>query len=416
MVITRTLNPLPLEHLDPKRFEDLVRQLLYDFKPWRSLEATGRSGSDDGFDARGIEAPVGAALAADVDDENSEDLAPVEAERVWLIQCKREKNLPPKRLLAHLGAIPPKSVEGLYGFILATVCDLSKAARDVCRCWASEQGIQEVHLWGRSEIEDQLFQPKNDNLLFAYFGISLQIRRQNATTRLRRITTLKRKLRKLEGENSWLGTPVILRDPSDERYPQIDRRAWDRGEYLWEPRYSQGLGVTGLRILLRNFYAYYDPDSGEWDFATGFDYTYPFEAEELWPTLSRRDSKAAEIVDAWSQLPSRHQHFFKIVGSLPYTEMLEIDEVGDVFCSLATIFCNFTSGEPPFGDRTVVMLEPSGGYAYPVSWQPEKHVRVFPEELRNPTWENDWTQRNGITLSENLIPLPLRDTEPERRE
>lgn len=412
MIVTRTLNPLPLEHLDPKRFEDLVRQLLYDFKPWRSLEATGRGGADDGFDARGVETQVGFTVTADGDDENSEELAAPEEERVWLIQCKREKNLPPKRLLAHLTAIPPESVEGLYGLVLATACDMSKAARDVCLSWAREQGIQEVHIWGRSEIEDQLFQPKNDNLLFAYFGISLQIRRQNVATRLRRITTLKRKLRKLAGENSWLGTPLIIRDPSDERYPQIDQRAWNRGEYLWEPRYSQGLGVTGLRILLRNFYAYYDPESGEWDFATGFDYTYPFEAEELWPTPSRRDHKAAEIVDAWSQMPTRYQHFFKIVGGLPYTEMLEIDEVGDVFCPLPTIFCNFISGEPPFGDRTAVILEPSGGYVHPVTWRPEKHVKVFPEELRNLSWENDWTERNRIRLSEKVIPLPRRETAP----
>lgn len=38
---TRTFNPLPLEHLEPKRFEDLVRQLTYEFRPWRQLEATG---------------------------------------------------------------------------------------------------------------------------------------------------------------------------------------------------------------------------------------------------------------------------------------------------------------------------------------------------------------------------------------
>jgi hypothetical protein len=47
--------PLPFTDLEPKRFEDLVRQLVYDFRPWRRLEATGRSGSDDGFDARALE-------------------------------------------------------------------------------------------------------------------------------------------------------------------------------------------------------------------------------------------------------------------------------------------------------------------------------------------------------------------------
>jgi hypothetical protein len=49
------IQPLPFTHLEPKRFEDLVRQLVYDFRPWRRLEATGRSGSDDGFDARALD-------------------------------------------------------------------------------------------------------------------------------------------------------------------------------------------------------------------------------------------------------------------------------------------------------------------------------------------------------------------------
>lgn len=55
---TRTIGPLHLEDLEPHRFEDLARQMLYDFRQWRQLEATGRSGSDDGFDARGWEAVI----------------------------------------------------------------------------------------------------------------------------------------------------------------------------------------------------------------------------------------------------------------------------------------------------------------------------------------------------------------------
>jgi hypothetical protein len=37
--------PLHFEDLEPHRFEDLVRRLIYDFRPWRQLEATGRSGA-----------------------------------------------------------------------------------------------------------------------------------------------------------------------------------------------------------------------------------------------------------------------------------------------------------------------------------------------------------------------------------
>jgi hypothetical protein len=52
---TRTINPLHFEDLEPHRFEDLVRRLLYSFRDWNSIEATGRGGSDDGFDIRAWE-------------------------------------------------------------------------------------------------------------------------------------------------------------------------------------------------------------------------------------------------------------------------------------------------------------------------------------------------------------------------
>ena len=53
--ITRTVGPIHFEDLDPHRFEDLVRQLAYDFRPWKSIESTGRGGADDGFDVRAFE-------------------------------------------------------------------------------------------------------------------------------------------------------------------------------------------------------------------------------------------------------------------------------------------------------------------------------------------------------------------------
>jgi hypothetical protein len=34
------------------RFDDLIRELIYDFRDWQSIEATGKGGSDDGFDIR----------------------------------------------------------------------------------------------------------------------------------------------------------------------------------------------------------------------------------------------------------------------------------------------------------------------------------------------------------------------------
>ena len=54
-IATRTLNPLHFEDLEPHRFEDLVRQLAYQFRAWRTIEATGRVGADEGVDIRAVE-------------------------------------------------------------------------------------------------------------------------------------------------------------------------------------------------------------------------------------------------------------------------------------------------------------------------------------------------------------------------
>jgi hypothetical protein len=78
---TRTLNPLPFDALEPKRFEDLVRQLAYDFLQWRMLEATGRSGSDDGYDARGYE--VSSETAVEAESEGEEEVPAATAAAIW---------------------------------------------------------------------------------------------------------------------------------------------------------------------------------------------------------------------------------------------------------------------------------------------------------------------------------------------
>lgn len=83
---TRTLNPLPFDALEPKRFEDLIRHLAYDFRPWRMLEATGRTGGDEGYDARGFEIVD---ISLDVSSETTQDadeeaIPAATTDRIWL--------------------------------------------------------------------------------------------------------------------------------------------------------------------------------------------------------------------------------------------------------------------------------------------------------------------------------------------
>ena len=156
---TRTTNPLHFEDLDPHRFEDLTRQLIRDFRNWKKLEPTGRLGTDDGYDVRGTEV-VAVALGAE--------------ERVWQIQCKRSNSITPKELATHLDEMLPSGATTPYGVLFVAPCDFSKRSRDLFAEELQKKGVHEFYLWGKGDLEDVLYQPKNDHLLFLYFGFSLQ--------------------------------------------------------------------------------------------------------------------------------------------------------------------------------------------------------------------------------------------------
>lgn len=236
MATSRTIGPIHFEDLEPKRFEDLVRQLSYDFRNWRRLEATGRAGSDDGFDARGYEVVAFDAPEEDASEVEETQLSP---DRPWLIQCKREKSISPKKLSTYLDEINLNESEPLHGLIFVAACDFSKKSRDAFRLKCEELGIQEWHLWGKAELEDQLFQPKNDNLLFAYFSISLSIRRRSRKSEITQLLAIKRRAhRTLSGV---MRAHLLLRDTNDENYPN--------------PPESHGEKPRWLTARLREFHA-----------------------------------------------------------------------------------------------------------------------------------------------------------------
>src|SRR5260370_36942775 len=95
---TRTFAPLQFDALEPHRFEDLVRDLLYGYRDWQRIEATGRGGADDGFDARAYERAINE-VQKDIDVEDDiEEPTTVEG-NLWMIQCKREKQLSAAKII-----------------------------------------------------------------------------------------------------------------------------------------------------------------------------------------------------------------------------------------------------------------------------------------------------------------------------
>jgi len=346
---TRTLNPLPFQDLEPHRFEDLVRQLAYDFRVWKRLEATGRSGSDEGQDIRGIE-------VIDIDSEpagDGEEAFTSTIERLWIFQCKREKNIGPKRIAEIVNETLPILDVMPFGFVLAVACDVSKAARDEFRNEMMKRSIEEFALWAKGELEDMLVLPKNDRLLFAYFNLSLEPRRRSLTTSLRAQISIKKQLLTLfdKARDPVLRSEyLLLRDPSDECYPpEEDEKslATAKPRYI-HCRYLDLNEPNCLCVLIKAHPAWLTPDRKHWDAL----YTVDLEAERkasmplrpgMWKAprdpgflYLREYAFEEDICELW------------VVGLVPLDRVLAIDPHGDRYFRMPHLFVEFLKDLGPF--------------------------------------------------------------------
>jgi hypothetical protein len=376
---TRTIGPLHLEDLEPHRFEDLVRQLIYDFRNWRSLEATGRAGSDDGFDARAAEI-IAETSERETTSEDDEERASAEsaADRIWLVQCKREKTINPKKLIRYLDDIPEGERREIYGIIVAAACDFSKAARDAFRSKIREMGFAEAHLWGKGEMEDMLFQPKNDHLLFAYFGFSLLARRRTLASDIRARLAAKRKALRLLQDYS----PTLIRDAADERYPFVDqdksKPRVERGR--WDVRRYHGCFHDGLHFILGRHFAFLGED-GAWDYAERVNDGRLTLHENPWSEKEDDGEDRSAAMTIWDQLPQQNRAWFEVLGVLPYEAVVDIDDKGDEFLQAPHVYVTlFDLHRGPFRyflEKLEVADRWSGRRGEPLV---ERRTTIFPRQ------------------------------------
>jgi Restriction endonuclease len=332
MSTSKTIGPLHFEDLEPHRFEDLVRQLIYDFRLWKTLEGTGRSGSDEGFDVRGVEVFD---MISDSDDEEKADVenqeTSAEMERLWLIQCKREKSIPPQKLAKYAKAIAGTD---LYGIIFVACCDFSKKARDLFLSTMRMRGIQEVQIWGKAELEDMLFQPKNDHLLFAYFGISLLIRRRSLRTQIRSKLSMKRKAMSVLGDlrSNFPDRQVLIRDANGSSYP-FKTDDFDKNP-TWRVAFFSGHYYDGIICKIRQFFAYVHADRKQWDYIPDFNEVEYDCFMAGWTENEDRRKRWEErnkIERFWLTIPEDSRAWLEVLWRIPYEFIVAIDGDGDEY-------------------------------------------------------------------------------------
>lgn len=333
--VTRTYGQLHFEDLDPHRFEDLVRQIAFNFRNWSALEAIGRSGADGGADTRAVERI--AVEAPPLDDEDSDEppaSGSVQDERIWLIQCKREKTIAAakaRRIVQEAVPTPPAP----YGLIVAAACDFSAKTRAAFREEAARVGLTEILLWGKAELEDLLFQPANDNLLFAYFGISLSVRRRSQRSLASARLTTKRRLIKVLGDlRSPNYDPVLLRDANSTEYPRPDDEAAFKRQPLWRYfRCAGHLRPGHIAFVVRESFATLLAD-GTWDFIKTEDTGYPRHPELVFGP--ERDDAADEAIEFarryWlKRVPEIDRATLRQLGFVHYDRIVAVDEIGDAY-------------------------------------------------------------------------------------
>ena len=397
---TKTLGPLHFEDLEPKRFEDLARQLIYDFKPWRRLEATGRAGSDDGFDARGYEMTgterVASLLTDDSPDgqtangEDDDAFTEGTDDRLWLVQCKRERAIGPTKLVGYLDDIVLGESEKLHGIVFTAACDFSKRARDQFATKCRALGVEDWQLWGKAELEDRLFQPANDHLLFAYFGISLTIRRRAQRADLRAKLVMKRKANRVLKDK--LHTHVLLRSPDATTYPYSGDIAAFKKSPGWLSWQFRGLAHDGLKFCVQRYFAYLADDGKSWDAAMCVNDARGHRNDDPWLGRDYSDDLRQKAYDVWNEIPEANRAWLDVVGIVPFEDVLDIDELGDEFVKQPHIYVPFRCAKDgPFAHYTAELETIARWDARSINPpnKTEGRIEFFPAELRPQNEESE---------------------------
>jgi hypothetical protein len=409
--VTRTLGPIHFEDLDPHRFEDLVRQLVYDFKQWQSIESTGRGGADDGFDVRAYEMLQTPVFPDDGEEEN-ELPHPMEG-NLWMIQCKREKGLGPKRVEGIINdAVNDENPP--YGYILAAPTHFSKAAHDKFREELRSRGVMEFYLWGAGELEDMLYQPKNDRVLFAFFGISLTIRLRSRTAEIRAAVNIKNKLRRVLGDDPSHQS-VLLRHLQDTHYPYEDKyQDFDR-----RPRWKEYSVIEfhplGLIVSVARHYAYLDKAQAKWDFTKAVNNILPMQDRHR----GKHDAEKEELGNAakgfWEQLPRANRVTFVSNGFIRFDSIALIDDKGDTEYECPHLFVDFHHEHGPLSGRYEYLELNEHRHE---SLDGLKRVKIFPDEFPKPSFGKIYEDRTILvddktrrTIMQNHNGIILYDTE-----
>jgi hypothetical protein len=271
--------------------------------------------------------------------------------------------------------------------MLVAACDFSKSARDAFREEVINHGVEEFYIWGKAEVEDQLYLPKNDHLLFAYFGISLQIRRRSLTTEIRTSLSLKKKLTNVLGEIHQRGhRDVLIRDPRDEHYPYID----STDEFIKSPRWRYWEFYAHeppdhLAFIYKRHYAYVNWEAKEYDILSEYDDGVPLSTEVV--GLEQRWWDPNNLAQRyhnywWNSVPEANRAWAVELRIIHYDRIIALDEIGDFYHPGPHLLVEYgIDGQPFKPNARKQFLESSSHPRNTIDVRDGKRISYFPAEI-----------------------------------
>lgn len=304
--VTRTINQLHFEDLDPIRFEELILAMAYKWRRWESINHFGKLGSDDGID---IEAT-----------ENLYD-----RERMYIFQCKRYLKISQSQLKKIVDEFLSKNNLLPDVYVLVVSCSISKKNIEFMRTYLSSKGIEKLIVWDKSILETMLY-TDYQNLLFAYFGINLIKEHNNKIKTIRRNVALKKKMHLDFLNNNNIGNYSVT-------------------EHLKKPFLK--FGFTKMTI-----HSIYDKNYPYENTLLNNDYTgyfrvdiYDFYFNGLIVTDGFVEVKLTQLKN--SKKISNKMKALRL-GYIPFENIIEYDMEGDEFYSNPHLYCEFINVCDPF--------------------------------------------------------------------
>jgi hypothetical protein len=156
--------------------------------------------------------------------------------------------------------------------------------------------VSAFQLLGRAELEDMLYQPKNDRVLFTFFGISLTSRRRSKIANIRNVVNIKNRLFKILDEDGGgsrrFRKSVLIRDTNDEHYPYADKYLDFQTQPRWQENVAFAHDVQGIRVHVGRHYAYVDLEKKQWDYLRPLNLVRP-QVNNINDAIRDRESRPA---------------------------------------------------------------------------------------------------------------------------